>query len=222
VTGTPDQPPILLINPNTSQATTDMMVAVAQDAVGPRATVRGATATRGPAMLTTPAALDAAATDVVEIGQRHAGNCCGIIVAAFGDPGAAALRERLPVTVIGIGEAAMREAAARRGRFAVVTTTPALAARIAATATGLGLAAQYAGTWTTAEDSAVLVADPDRLVLALAAAIETCLHDSDASAVIIGGGPLSTAAAKLARIFAVPVIAPVAAAARAIVAGLRL
>ena len=93
--------PILLINPNTSQATTDMMVAMAQDTAGTSARIRGETATRGPSMITTPKALAASEAGVVEIAVREAGTCAGIIVAAFGDPGAAALKRRLAVPVVG-------------------------------------------------------------------------------------------------------------------------
>jgi Asp/Glu/hydantoin racemase len=39
---------ILLINPNSSTTTTDMMVAIARDTAGDRAIITGATATRAP------------------------------------------------------------------------------------------------------------------------------------------------------------------------------
>lgn len=209
--------PILLINPNTSQATTAMMVAMAQDTAGTSARIRGETATRGPSMITTPEALATAEARVIEIAVREAETCAGIIVAAFGDPGAAALKRRLAVPVVGICEAAMLEAATYGGRFAVATTTPALVARIAESAALLGLGDRYAGTWITDGDPAALVGDPQWLETALAGAVEACIRDGGASSVIIGGGPLSRAAAALSARFLVPIVAPVAAAVRALI-----
>ena len=90
---------------------------------------------------------------------------------------------------------------------------------IDASAAGLGLGSTYAGTWLTSGDAASLTADPQRLESALADAVAACL-DAGAEAVIIGGGPLSAAAAALADRFAVPIIAPVAAAARWVIAAI--
>lgn len=213
--------PILLINPNSSAATTQMMVVMAAAAAGARQPVRGATATRAPAMITTAAALAASAAEVVEIGSREGPDSCGVIVGAFGDPGAEELKARLCVPVVGICEAAMREAAQGGRRFAVATTTPDLVRRIDARAEMLGLERLYAGTWLTPGDAFDLVKDPARLEQALAEAVEACLGEGRAEAVIIGGGPLSRAAAALSERFEAPVIAPVAAATRAILGALR-
>lgn len=209
-------PTILLINPKSSQATTAMMVAMAQAAAGGAAEVRGVTAADGPGMITTAAALAASVAGVVEIGMRDGPAVSGVIVGAFGDPGAEILRERLSVPVTGICAAAMLEAAGTGTgrRFAVATTTPDLVAAIDARAATLGLAALYAGTWLTPEDPFELVADPQRLERALGHAVERAIREGGAEAVIIGGGPLSAAAAALAEVFPQPIVAPVAAAVR--------
>ncbi len=205
---------ILLINPNTSQATTDMMVAMAQATAGTGARIRGETAAQGPPMITTPEALAASEPGVIAIAVREANTCAGIIVAAFGDPGVAELKCRLAIPVIGICEAAMLEATAHGGRFAVATTTPALVPRIDETAVRLRLGDRYAGTWLTDGDAAALVADPQRLEDALADAVEACIRDAGVTCVIIGGGPLSRAAAALSARFRIPIVAPVASAVR--------
>ncbi|WP_257169189.1 aspartate/glutamate racemase family protein [Bradyrhizobium sp. SRS-191] len=204
-------PRILLINPNSSAATTAMMVSIAAACCVGRAEVVGATATRAPAMITDGAALAASAAEVVQIAQAQRDACDGIIVAAFGDPGAAEIRARGVRPVVGIGEASMRAAAEGGRRFGVATVTPALVASIAALAEGLGLAAQFAGTRLTEGAPVTLAADPARLVDALAAATRACIEDG-AEAVIIGGGPLAQAADQLQPQFAIPIIKPIAAA----------
>lgn len=195
-----------LINPNGSAATTDMMVALARAAT--RHEVVGRTANRAPGMIVTPGELARAAGEVVEMGGEFAPRCAGLVVAAFGDPGLEILRARVAIPVVGIAEASMLEASRDGRRFGVATTTPDLAAAIADRADALGLGTVFTGTRCTPGDPFALMADPDRLRSALAAAISACIQDG-AEAVIIGGGPLGRAAAELQRVFAIPVVAPI-------------
>jgi Asp/Glu/hydantoin racemase len=205
---------ILLINPNTSQATTEMMVAIAQAAAPHGVTVFGATARHGVTMIVDTAALTAAGPEVVEIGVQLGRDAAGVIVSAFGDPGLACLRRRVEVPVVGIAEAAMLEAAHDGRRFGVATVTPELAGPIEARAVALGLGRLYTGIRLTPGDPLRLAADPDRLLAALAEAVTRCIRCDGAAAVVIGGGPLGDAAAALARGVGVPVIAPIPAAVR--------
>jgi Asp/Glu/hydantoin racemase len=211
--------PILLINPNSSAATTAMMCGLAQ-AAARRFAVRGVTATRSPRMIVTSAQLEAAAAEVVELGIAHAPDCAAIVVGAFGDPGLAALRARVAIPVAGLCEAAMRVAGRDGRRFAVATVTPELAGAIAARAEALGLGPRYAGLRCTSGDPAALAGDPERLVRALRAQVRLCIEEDGAEAVIIGGGPLGAAARALQAMFAVPVIAPIPCAVRQVVAAL--
>lgn len=209
---------ILLINPNSSVATTEMMVAIASAEAGEGFDVLGATATRSPAVLVEPDALRAAADEVVEIAVAQAARVDGVIVAAFGDPGLAAVRERVGIPAVGIAESAILAAGQGGRRFGIATTTPALVPPIAARVDALGLGAQYTGCRVTPGDPHALTADPARLQAALAEAVAHCIGDG-AEAVIIGGGPLGRAAAALQGAFSVPIIAPIPAAVRR-VAGL--
>jgi allantoin racemase len=217
-------PQILLINPNTSRDTTAMMVAIARSCVPEGVAVRGATATRGPAMITTPEQLAAAADEVVEIAVSEAeiaasegGEVSGIIVGAFGDPGLDALQSGLYIPAVGICEAAMLEAAAGGRRFGVATVTPELVEPTTARARDLGLAHLFTGIRLTPGDPLALTADPARLQQRLADAVTQCFDEDQAEAVIIGGGPLGQAAIGLAQSFNQPIIAPIPAAVRRLV-----
>jgi allantoin racemase len=203
---------ILLINPNSNQATTDMMVQIAQSAASGDIEIVGATAPHSPPMIVDPEALAASAPKVVEIGVGLGNDVSGIIISAFGDPGIAELRRRVNVPVVGIAEAAMLAASYKGRRFGVATTTPKLVASIDARAAELGLAQLYTGTRLTLEDPNSLVADPGRLVEALRQVVFTCIELDKAEAVIIGGGPLGNAATALTPMFSIPVIAPIPAA----------
>lgn len=200
---------ILLINPNSNAGTTAMMVAIAQATAGDRATITGATARHSPPMITTPGELDAAAAEVIAIGRAQAPHYTGLLIAAFGDPGADHLSQAVPIPVIGLAQASMLEAATPNRRFAVATVTPALVASIDARAHHLGLSHLYCGTRVTP----TIPATPADLADALAEAVTRCIADG-AEAAIIGGGPLANTAAALAARFPIPIIAPIPAAIR--------
>lgn len=200
---------ILLINPNSSEATTAMMVAIARSAAAGGFDIVGATATRAPAMIVTPEALEAAAAEVGEIAHAHRSECDGFIVAAFGDPGLNAIKAGLTLPAVGIGESAMWKAADHGRRFGVATTTPLLKSEIDALPRALGLQSSYTGTRFADGDPQALMRDSAQLRAALAGAVEACIRQDGAEAVIIGGGPLGEAARELQPMFAVPVIAPI-------------
>jgi allantoin racemase len=200
---------ILLINPNSNEATTAMMVAIAKSAAGDGFNIVGATATRAPTMIVSAEALAAAAAEVEEIARACQSSCDGLIVSAFGDPGLAGIRTALSLPAVGIGESSMLEAAANGRRFGVATTTPLLKAKIDALPEALGLRSRYTGTRFADGDPEALMRDPRRLRSALAGAVEACIAQDGAEAVIIGGGPLGEAARELQPMFTVPIIAPI-------------
>jgi allantoin racemase len=209
-----DAKTLLLINPNSSAKTTQMMVGIAAAFAGDDMSMVGATATRSPLMITTQAALLASADEVIEIGVREAKGISGIIVGAYGDPGLERLRDLVSIPVVGICEASMIEAASGGRRFGVATVTPELADAIEERARELNLHDLYCGIRLTSGDPVELANDPARLERELIAAVRDCLEKDRAEAVIIGGGPLGQAASALAPMFKQPVIAPIPAAVR--------
>ena len=200
---------ILLINPNSSQATSDMMHAIALTALDARMAVETVTARRAPSMIVTPEQLTASAAEVVELGTAHGRDCAGIIVSAFGDPGLAELRRKVAIPVVGICEASMIEASQGGRRFGVATSTPDLIEAIGQRAHDLGLAHLYTGIRCTEGDPVALAADRALLTEALAGAVSDCITLDGAEAVIIGGGPLGQAAEALRLRFHKPVLGPI-------------
>lgn len=194
---------VLLMNPNSNAATTAAMVRIAAHVLPD---VGGWTAPQGPEMITSPEALDAAA---MLVGAAEVPPVAGVIVSAFGDPGRAALAQRLPCPVVGIGAAAAQEAA-WHGSFAVVTTTPGLRARIDAL---MQEQAGYIGCFLTGGDPLALMRDSASLDVALLTGCRRAAS-AGARAVIIGGGPLGEAAERLSPAAPLPLISPIRAAAR--------
>lgn len=205
---------LLLINPNSSDATTALMERMALPHLPAGWRLRCLTAGKGPAMLVDEAALALAGQEVLAMGlvqsQKTGDDKVDlIIVAAFGNPGMAELRSQQSLPVVGIGEASMREAAAGGQRFGIATTTPGLLDSIRLSVDKLGLLPQFSGTRIPAADPLVLLASPAEQRAQLALAVALCIEEDGAQAVVIGGGPLSQTAAELSDQFAVPVISPV-------------
>jgi allantoin racemase len=205
---------IALLNPNTNQDVTAAMARIAGAAV-PSLSIEGHTAPFGAETITTPDALAVGADAVRDMAARLPGDIQGVIVAAYGDPGLDDLRAAWPGPVCGIGEASFLEAAAHGRSFAVATTTPDLAEAIAARVAAAGLTDRFLGVHLTEGEPLALMRDPDRLLARLAEAVAAAAA-SGAGAVIIGGGPLASAAQILRPRLSVPIIEPLPAAARLI------
>ena len=198
------------------------MVEQAQAVVGPNIRVIGKTNSSAPALLATPVDMQLAEQGVLALGLQAAQALTdlektgAIIVAAFSEPGLRALRARVSIPVFGIGESVFMEAGADGRCFGIVTITPDidLLASFTERATELGIGEQYCGARVTQSDGQVLLANPAWLDAALSTAIRESIKDG-AQAIIFGGGPLSAAAERLQPQFSVPLLNPVAAAARA-------
>lgn len=181
-------PDVVLVNPNTTRATT--------------------------AMITGPEALADATRHVVALVQDlvHAPEGAPmVVVAAFGDPGVPELRDA-GYRVTGIGEAALQAAAAGGRRFAVATTTPDLAEAICGLVDRAGVADLFTGVELTTTDPLMLAEDPEACREELDAVVWRCLA-AGAQRVVIGGGPLSDAAADLAGRYPDVIVEPLTAAA---------
>lgn len=206
---------ILLLNPNTGEATTKTMVRIARETV-PRHEFIGISAPFGAPMIVEPQALATGGEAVLAMlaAQTGAGEAFdGFIVSAFGDPGLDTARLRFALPACGIGEASFHEAAEGGRRFAIATTTPLLDTAIAARVAASGHEAQFIGNFFTPGDAYAAVADPAVLETLLEGAVGQAIA-AGAQAVIIGGGPLAQAAVALRHRFDVPIIEPIPAAAR--------
>lgn len=213
MTAAPAAPHVLLINPNSSAATTQMMLQIAIAKAAGRLGIDTATATRSPTMIVNEAELAASEAEVIALARAARPDCKGIIISAFGDPGVTVLQSELDIPVIGLCEASMIVAAQNGRRFGIATVTPDLAGVIARRAASLGLADLYTGIRCPPGDPLTLARDPAGLQQALAAATRLAIRDG-AEAVIIGGGPLGQAAEALQHQYAVPIIAPISSAVR--------
>lgn len=207
----PTMPKLLIINPNTTAAVTELLAGHARALAPPGATLQALTAPFGAAYIASPEAAAVAAQAVPAAWAAHVaahGTPDAVLVACFGDPGVDALRQLTDVPVLGLAEVAMREAA-RHGRYAIVTGGAAWKPMLEQLAQQRGLQADLAGVVTVERTGAELMADP---VAAQALLLEAChqalaLDDGGGvQSIVIGGAALADLAAPLAPLLPVPLI----------------
>jgi len=202
---------LLLINGNTIAAMTDRLVAAAQRMAGDGIEVSGATARFGGRYIATRATYAIAGHAALDAYAEHAEGADAVLLACFGDPGLAALREIADVPVIGMAEAACREAA-RRGRFAIVTGGAAWRPMLEELVATLGLADRLAAIRTVAPTGREIAADPTASAGMLAAECRAAAVEDGAEVVILGGAGLVGLAELIAAEVPVPLIDGLAAA----------
>lgn len=113
---------LLIVNPNTSEGVTRRIDAAAQAVAREGDVFKTVSAAFGPALIVTEQDGIDAVAGVLATVKAHADDVDGIVLASFGDTGAAAVRAAYPeLPVIGIASAAFAAARCLGGRFSIVT-----------------------------------------------------------------------------------------------------
>lgn len=220
-------PDVLLINPNTRQALTSSLVAQI-DAMQliPGLRLHGATAPFGDDYIASERSYVVAAHAVIDVWHAHLavhGRPDAVLVACFGDPGVWALREMDHVPVMGLAEAAMREAD-ETGPFGIVTGGAAWGPMLERLARGMRLGGpdHLRAVRTVDASGGLLSAQPEVGLPLLTQACQTLLQEDRDQAparalgsIIVGGAALAGWAAQMqAACPDVPLVDSVAAGAR--------
>lgn len=209
---------ILVINPNTGQATTDRLLQHLPSALPQGTVLTCVTARFGAAYIACEASyavaghalLDAwahAMADAPECEQPQR-----LLIGCFGDPGLHALRESCAYPVTGLAEASFMEASAI-GSFAIVTGGQRWQPMLERLAMSLGYAQHLQHIETVPQSGAQLLADPTLAVRVLRAASQRAASQG-VQAIILGGAGLAGFAALVQPSVPIPVIDSVHAGAR--------
>jgi allantoin racemase len=203
---------LLLVNPNTTVAMTDAMVARARATAGAGVRVTGVTATAGVASVETAADDAIAAAEVVSLLRGGTGDADAVIIGCFDDPGLAAAHELCDVPVVGIGEASMLLACALGRRFGVLTTTAPGVPIVRDQVVRAGLSDRLAAVRPLGLEVVEIEADADRAFDAARAAGERAVREDGAEVLCLGCGTLTDVDGTLEAALGVPVIDPIFAA----------
>ena len=196
---------ILIVNPNTSAAITQMMVAEARRLAPQGVEICGATAPFGSSSLECPAELAIAAHAVLTVLAEERGYDAAII-GAFGDPGLSAAADLLDVPVFGLGRAGL-EAASCQGqrRFALITVGPHLRASLQQAAQDAQVDPVLTGLTFLPARVLELARDPAAFRDGMLAAARACVTTQGAEAVLFAGAPFAGIGRLLSADLPVPV-----------------
>jgi allantoin racemase len=209
---------ILLINPNTSPDLTETIAGLARAIVGEGHEIVPATGRFGARYIATRASAAIAAHAALDTLAEHGRGCDAVLLACFGDPGLAALKELSPVAVVGMAEASCSLACLVGRRFSIVTGGLLWKPMLEDFVAQLGLAGRLASVRCLPQTGGTVARDPEVSIAALAAACRTAVEHDGADVVILGGAGLAGLAVRLADEVPVPVLCSLEAGLRATLA----
>ncbi len=195
---------ILLVNPNTSDLVTQILLREAQAIAGDRATFDVVSPPFGSASLECRAEAVVAAHGVIETIAAHR-DFDAAIIAAFGDPGLEASREIASAPVYGLGQSGLEAVAGKGRRYAIVTVGRRLRPDIERAAALHAPSASLVALRFL--DVSVLDAarDCNAVETAALAAAEDCVERDGAEAILLGGAPFAGLARAIGPRAAAPV-----------------
>lgn len=203
---------ILLVNPNTSESLTRLMLDAGTPAAASGTRLIPVTAYRGMPYISSRAEAQIAGAIVLEMLSECHRDGDAAIVAAFGDPGLHGARELFDIPVIGVSEAAMLAACMLGKRFLIVSFAAALGHWYQDCVEMHGLAGRCAGIHSLEGrfgSISQVQAEKEELLVELAL---KGIAETQADVLIPGGAPLAGLADKIKMRIPVPVVDPVQAA----------
>ncbi len=205
---------LLLINPNTSDSVSELIRAEAERSASAGTQVEVLTAPFGVAYIETRFEALIGAYAAAQLAAEHHERFDAVIVAAFGDPGLAGLREALPCPVTGLTEAALASACLLGQRFSIVAISQRIRAWYRETVDHYGLNSRLASIRGLDEPLAdignVQCNQGERLV----ALAERCVDEDGADVIVLAGAPLAGLARSLRGRLPVPSVDGVSSAVR--------
>lgn len=201
---------ILLINPNTTASITDLVLKTARGFARPDTRLRAATGAFGPRYIASRAAYAIAGHAALDALANDKGAKDAVVLACFGDPGLAALKEVSPVPVVGMADASILQACTLGDRFSIVTGGERWKSMLEEFVASHGLTSRLASVRTVAPTGAAIARNPKAAMALLAMGCTACVREDGADVVILGGAGLAGLAAKLKAKVEVPLLDGVA------------
>ncbi|MDR5865458.1 aspartate/glutamate racemase family protein [Halomonas koreensis] len=190
---------LLMLNGNTNAAMTDWMAARARAFYGDAVEVCADTAPRGvPYIASRRDCALAGGALVARLEARPADDHDGLLLACFGEPGLAAVREVSPVPVTGMLEASVLCALQLGARFSIVTPGRRWPRMIEDVLHELGASRRCLGITSVAIEDLALPAQRDAARRRAQAAVDEQAASLAPDVIIVGGAALAGLARELA------------------------
>lgn len=203
---------ILILNPNTTEAVTSLMLEAGRAVASPGVEVDAITAPRGFPYIASRAEAQIGGAIALEMLAETEGRFDAAILAAFGDPGLFGARELFDFPVIGVSEAAMLTACMLGGQFLIVTFASALCGWYRDCVAMHRLESRCAGVVALDRSFGSLEDARETNWQALVDLANEAIAERDADVAILAGAPLAGLATRARDLIRAPVVDPVAAA----------
>ena len=205
---------LLIINPNISESVTALIEAEARRTAAPGTELTMKTAPFGVAYIETRFEALIGAYATAQVAAEHVEGHDAVIVAAFGDPGLAGLREALPVPVLGLSESALASACLLGHRFSIVAISQRISAWYREVVEANGLIGRLASIRALDQPLAGIGSVQTDHAQALRALCERAVTEDGAEVIILAGAPLAGLARAVRGELPVPVVDGVSSAVR--------
>jgi allantoin racemase len=205
---------LLLLNPNTTEAVTSLLMDAARPAASAGTAIEAMTAPRGVPYIATRAEALVGGLVTLETLAARQQDFDAAIIAAFGDPGLGAARELFPLPVVGLAEAGMLAASMLGRKFSIVSFSDALEPWYRECVEWHGMSERCAGIRTLGGGfRSIAEVQQEKEALLVGLAREAAEADR-ADVIVLAGAPLAGLAARVRDQIDVPVVECVAAAVR--------
>lgn len=197
---------LLLLNANTSDVVTAKVEAGARAAASPGTDILAVRGDFGPRVIGTRTENAIAAHSAVALAARHGPGCDAVVIAVSYDTALAAVRELMPIPVVGMTEAALLTACMLGGRIGAITFGRRVLPMYRELIDAYGLASRIAG-WRSIDSSAPYQpgahAELDEQIVATAIDL---IERDDAEVLVLTGAVMAGVPARLQPRIPVPVL----------------
>lgn len=205
---------LLLINPNISESVSELIRSEAQRSAAPGTEIEVLTAPFGVAYIETRFESLIGAYATAQLAAEHHARFDAVVVAAFGDPGLAGLREVLPVPVTGLTEAALASAHLLGNRISVIAISQRIQAWYREVITAYGFGPRLASIRALDRPLSSIGGVQDEHLQSLKTLAERAVDEDGAEVIVLAGAPLAGLARALQGQLPVPVVDGVSSAVR--------
>jgi Asp/Glu/hydantoin racemase len=203
---------LLLINPNISESVSDLIRSEALRCAAPGTEIEVLTAPFGVAYIETRFESLIGAYATAQLAAEHYARFDAVVVAAFGDPGLAGLREVLPVPVTGLTEAALASAHLLGNRISVIAISQRIQAWYREVIAAYGFGPRLASIRALDQPISSIGGVQDEHLQSLKTLAERAVDEDGAEVIVLAGAPLAGMARALQGQLPVPVVDGVASA----------
>jgi allantoin racemase len=197
---------ILVLNANTTAFVTETAAAEGRHVASPGTEIVPVTADFGAAIVATRTEHAIAEHAAVELAARHAPGCDALVIAVSYDTGLKALREMLPVPVVGMTEAALLTACMLGGKIGLIGFGRRVWPIYRELVEGYGLAGRIAGSRVLENTSAYKPGDYSALDAELVATAQDLIEKDGAESIILLGAVMAGASRRIEARVPVPVL----------------